>query len=170
MGDRIIQTATPGLRWRQVQVVDEGWQLERVDPTFKAASSKEEYGVDGWRPLACVWMWEWSSKTDKPWRGEVIGPEANFRDYTTRESAFRWTEKRVGAQHLAEERSTGMDDLKTITIGFRVPADLDITSEEAAALKQVIIDALGVYRSDYEGTAGYDNDTARRVNALLTES
>lgn len=167
MGDRIIQTSDPDLRWRCVQIIDEGWQLEMADPSFKARDNDE---VDGFRPVACVWMWEWPSKTDKPWRASLDGPKTN-RDYMTRESAFRWAEKRVaGAQPSAPERSGGMDDLKTITIGFRVPADLDLTSEEAAALKQVIVDALGVYRSDYEGTAGYDNDTARRVNALLTES
>lgn len=58
---------------------------------------------------------------------------------------------------------------RRITLGFVVPADYDLPSEELAALKETLIEALRTYRSDYEGTEGYDAEKARRVEALLTE-
>jgi len=62
------------------------------------------------------------------------------------------------------------EDTKTITIGFRIPVGVDMTSEQSAAYKAVIVEALGAYHSDYEGTSGYDPTTAELVSDLLTES
>lgn len=56
------------LRWRRVQVIDEGWQLELADPSFKA---KDDDEIDGWRPLACLWKWARSSESRTPWRAVV---------------------------------------------------------------------------------------------------
>jgi len=168
MSGHIIQTATPGLRWRRVQVIDECWQLEMADPSFKA---KDDDEIDGYRPIAHIWQWEWSSKTNKPWRAPLGFPKTN-RDYTTRESAMRWTEKRIaGAQPSAPERSRSMDDWKAITLGFRVPESLDTPSEVLAEVKQLFIDALAEkLEAHKQGRLRMNPDRLALCEMLLTES
>jgi len=91
------------MRWRRVQLLDESWQLEVRDPTFKAADNAAEYPTDGWRPLACVWNWENRLETDRPWRAQILsqGVPSN-RDYTTLGRAKRFTGQRV-RRHFSGE-------------------------------------------------------------------
>ncbi len=81
-------------RWRQVQVIDEGWQYEEQDASF-IANPDEAYDVDGWRPVGFVWNWALPSLSDRPWRGS-IGPLTN-RDYVSLDNAKLFTERRTAS-------------------------------------------------------------------------
>jgi len=168
----LIIRISPTLRWRQVQILDEGWQLECTDPPYKARDEKDSgyHALDGFRPVAFLWRAYNKSESATPWRAS-LGERGTHRDYATRESAMRWTEKRVAeAQTPDQARSEGMSDAtKTLTIGFQIPAGVDLTSEKMAAYKAAIIEGLGAYRSDFEGTDGYEKHRVQ-VNDLLTES
>jgi hypothetical protein len=64
-----------------------------------------------------------------------------------------------------------MDDAtQQVTLGFAIPADVDLTSEQVAAYKATIVEALEVFRSEFEGGREYDASTAKLVSDLLMES
>lgn len=55
---------------------------------------------------------------------------------------------------------------KTITLSFEVPADLDLSSEDLAQMKELLLDGL---RFSTEGFLPSKSDK-RLIDALLTES
>jgi hypothetical protein len=95
----------PTLSWRKVQEVDEGWQLELEDPTFKARATDPgcQDEIDGQRPLAAVWKWSRPAEESKFWRARLEGPNGQVRDHASRHAAMYWTETKV-AEGMAEAR------------------------------------------------------------------
>jgi hypothetical protein len=58
--------------------------------------------------------------------------------------------------------------LKTITLNFTIPADIDTPSETLARMKQLLIDALVAQKDRGEG--GLSEEDQHLIDALLTES
>jgi len=94
-----MSTAT----WRKTQVIDETWQLEVPDPTYKAREPEYHSDINGLRPLAYVWAWSYTDP--KPWRGHVGKIDASGtyryenRTYMTIAQAKRYTEQRARRVH-----------------------------------------------------------------------
>jgi hypothetical protein len=62
--------------------------------------------------------------------------------------------------------------MKTITLTFAVPVNLDTPSETLARMKQLLIDALAAQEdlAPLHGTGAVSEADQHLINALLTES
>jgi len=91
--------------WRKTQDIDETWQLEVPDPTYKSREPEHSSDIDGLRPLAYVWEWADPTQEDQPWRGHVGKIDASGtyhyenRTYKTLAQAKRYTEQRARRFH-----------------------------------------------------------------------
>ena len=93
-----MNNTTKTLFWRQVSRIDSGWQLELADPTFKA--DPDDHGqMDGRKPLAYLWAWEYPSKSETPWRTCLEGVKDSNLDYRTLEGAMEATVERATKEH-----------------------------------------------------------------------
>lgn len=155
-------TTDPTLRWRQVPELDESWQLVRTDPTFKAAKECE---LDGFRPVACLWRWAWGSESSRPWRACLETTVSN-RTYTTRQSAMRWVEKWVA--WAQKTNLTGSQSMKSITLNFAIPANVDSTSETQVRMGTLLLEALDAFVENDNYI--FTDDERALASALLTES
>lgn len=97
-------------RWRQVQIVDEAWQLEVADPEYLPARIPQEMGDNhpGWRPVATVWH------VGAPfgWRFITMpaAPETPRFDHATLDAAKQWAEAvcpRSSSTHTTKEAPSG---------------------------------------------------------------
>lgn len=59
-------------------------------------------------------------------------------------------------------------DTKMIQVGFRIPADVDMTSEDHQNLKQIILHAVWFFK-EHKGWYDHEDDL-KVVDAILHES
>jgi len=60
-----------------------------------------------------------------------------------------------------------MDESKTISLHFAIPADVDLDSADLLQMRTLLLDALSMFQAQRQGNLG---DDKRLIEALLTEN